>query len=85
MATLPASTITVERDDASLDLICFEHAFSLLGDRKRAGKLTGYFEAVLDANPGLSDFGTIIPKGTTIKLPEFGVSAKAPQTVRLWD
>lgn len=85
MAALPAATITVTTEGASLDLICFEYAYALLGNRRRAGKLVGYLEAVLDANPGLSDIGTVLPIGTAIMLPEFSVAADAPKTVRLWD
>jgi phage tail protein X len=40
-------------------------------------------ETVLEANPGLSDFGPVLPAGLTVKLPERPTAAKATIT-RLW-
>lgn len=48
------------------------------------GRTAGVTEAVLEANPGLADFGAHIPQGTLVVMP-----AEAPQpqrqTVNLWD
>lgn len=48
------------------------------------GRTAGVTEAVLEANPGLADFGAPIPQGTLVVMP-----AEAPQpqrqTVNLWD
>jgi len=85
MTQLPAATVTVKQEDASLDLICFEYAYARLGDRKQAGLLTGYVEAILAINPGLAALGSVLPLGTVIHLPAFETEAKAPETVRLWD
>jgi phage tail protein X len=58
----------------TVDAICWRHY----------GRTAGVTEAVLEANPGLADYGTEIPQGTLITLP-----AEAPQQqrqqVNLWD
>ena len=48
------------------------------------GRTEGVFETVLQANPGLSELGVILPHGTAIELPETD-SAPKPETVNLWD
>lgn len=82
---IPATQHTVELEDISVDLLCYQHAFSVLRDRRIAGKLKGYVEATLEANRGLAGHGVLIAIGTVVNLPEF-VIAKLDQTVRrLWD
>jgi phage tail protein X len=81
---IPAATITVELDDTMLDQLCFEHALGVLRDRRQAGRLTGYVEAVLAANPGLADEAILLPRGRVVHLPEFVIET-ANETVRLWD
>ncbi len=85
MTTLPARTVTVTLEGVTLDTICFEHAFMALGDHRRAGKLTGYVEAALEANPGLAGRGLVLPRGTVIELPEFAIETAAAPAARLWD
>ncbi|TCT27927.1 tail protein X [Martelella mediterranea] len=85
MTKLPATTIKVNKEDASLDLVCFEFAYARLGDRKQAGLLYGYVEATLAINPGLAALGSVLPIGTVVHLPEFETAAKPAETVRLWD
>lgn len=85
MTTLPGRTVQVTVEDATLDTICFEYALAALGDRRQAGKLTGYVEAALLANPGMADKGLVLPLGALIVLPEFSVETAPAQTVRLWD
>jgi phage tail protein X len=48
------------------------------------GRTAGVTEAVLLANPGLAEFGPVIPHGTLISLPE---AAPQPETrmIQLWD
>lgn len=41
-------------------------------------------EQLLDANPGLADFGPILPAGILVQLPEFQL-ATDDKAVRLWD
>ncbi|WP_452124626.1 tail protein X, partial [Enterobacter hormaechei] len=40
-------------------------------------------ETVLEANPGLSELGVILPHGTAIELPETDSAART-ETVNLW-
>lgn len=81
---IPAATVTVALEDASVDLVCFEHARAVLGDARQAGRLTAYVTATLKANPGLAALGPILPLGTVIALPEF-VIERPRAAVRLWD
>nr|WP_235912041.1 tail protein X [Mesorhizobium xinjiangense] len=67
-----------------VDQVCFEYALAHLGDRTLAGKLKGYVEATLTANPGLAELGVILPRGTVIDMPEY-VIASETASVRLWD
>jgi len=62
------------KDDDMLDAICFKYY----------GSQVGTSEAVLEANPGLAEYGPLLPAGLVIVLPNI----EAPQTeqpVRLWD
>ena len=86
MATkLPAATVTVQAEDMTVGLVCFDYAYAILRDRKMAGKLKGYVEATLTANPGLAEKGLILPLGSRVDLPEFGIETQSNQTERLWD
>ena len=82
---IPSATATVELEDMTVDLICFDHAVAVLRDRRAAGRLRGYVEATLDANPGLAGLGVILPRGTVVRLPEFVVEEQATAVRRLWD
>ncbi|OKP66784.1 phage tail protein [Ensifer adhaerens] len=81
---IPAATIVITLEDVMLDQLCFEHAREVLRDRRQAGKLAGYIEATLSANPGLADHGPLLPLGCTVHLPEFVITTEN-NTVRLWD
>lgn len=82
---IPAGRRVIELEDLSIDLVCFEHAFKALADRRVAGKLDGYIEATLEANPSIADRGILLPLGITIILPEFTIRATSTSVVRLWD
>jgi len=41
-------------------------------------------EAMLNANPGLADYGTLLPAGIEVTLPEVEAPGKT-EGVRLWD
>lgn len=41
-------------------------------------------ERVLEANPGLADYGTELPPGVSVTLPDL-VTIATEQGVRLWD
>lgn len=57
-----------------LDAICYKNY---------AGR-PGATEAVLEANPGLANYGTILPAGLTINLPDLPALQLA-KTLKLWD
>ncbi|MCA6220057.1 tail protein X [Photorhabdus sp. P32] len=48
------------------------------------GRTQGVTELVLEANPGLADFGAILPHGTEVELPEITPSPVMP-IIQLWD
>lgn len=81
---IPPVIVTVELEDVTLEQICFAQALATLGDRHAAGRVTGYVEASLDANPGLAAFGAILPRGTVVRLPRFVLVSDQP-VARLWD
>ena len=63
------------RDGDSLDVICWRHY----------GRQAGAVEAVLEANPGLSEASPVLPDGFVIGLPDLPQPARTIETVSLWD
>lgn len=49
------------------------------------GRTAGVTEAVLEANPGLADYGPFLPLGLIVNMPEAQASAPQRQVVNLWD
>ena len=83
---IPAGLRVIDLEDMSIDLVCFHHACTALGDRRAAGKIVGYVEATLEANPGLANKGVLIPLGTVVTMPEFALQATVETSSRrLWD
>ncbi|WP_142416965.1 tail protein X [Bartonella massiliensis] len=82
---IPAKQFVIELEDMSLDLICYHHALSVLGDRRQAGLLKGYLEATLEANPEIAGYGAFLPRGLKVFLPEFVSCEKNSVVKRLWD
>ncbi|MAA97766.1 MAG: phage tail protein [Stappia sp.] len=82
--TLPTARIRITREDASLEQICFEYAFQVLGDARRAARISGYVEAALEANRSIAATGLVLPLGVEVTLPEWRISGTVSQ-VRLWD
>lgn len=62
------------RQGDTVDLICW----------RELGTTTGMPEQVLEANPGLADYGVTLPPGTKVILPD-APPAAAPPTVSIWD
>ena len=48
------------------------------------GRTAGVTEAVLIANPGVADFGPILPHGTELDMPDISPQPTVPM-VQLWD
>lgn len=61
-------------DGDVLDQVCLRHYGHV-----------GNVEVVLDANPGLSAVGAVLPAGVEIELPELPDSEREIDAVRLWD
>ncbi|WP_394661726.1 tail protein X [uncultured Acinetobacter sp.] len=68
-----SKTVTAVQGD-TIDLICWRYY----------GRTSGVVEAVLNANPGLSDQGSILELGTHIILPEVS-QEQVTETINLWD
>lgn len=49
------------------------------------GRTAGVTEAVLTANPGLAEFGAVLPHGTLVTLPDVTPQAPEREMVNLWD
>ncbi|MEI7073291.1 tail protein X [Pectobacterium quasiaquaticum] len=58
----------------TLDALCYRHY----------GRTQGAVEAVLVANPGLAEFGAILPHGTAVTLPDIA-AAPVRESVQLWE
>ncbi|GHB32841.1 tail protein X [Salinicola rhizosphaerae] len=48
------------------------------------GKTAGVTEQVLELNPGLAEFGPILPQGTPVAMPELARRQERTDTVQLW-
>ncbi|VDZ98589.1 phage tail protein [Salmonella enterica subsp. enterica] len=48
------------------------------------GALRAWLKTVLQANPGLSELGVILPHGTAIDLPDVP-SSPVTETINLWE
>lgn len=67
-------TVLANQGD-TVDAICWRYY----------GRTAGVVEQVFDTNPGLADFGPVIPHGTRITLPDAAPQAEQRQVVNLWD
>ncbi|MFG1245520.1 tail protein X [Xanthobacter flavus] len=71
------TTLTVEEDLLRVD----ELARRIYGTEGN-----GNTEAILTANPGLADLGSLIPRGTVVELPARSAAAETPlSAVNPWD
>lgn len=62
------------KDGDTVDWICWTHY----------GRSAGTTEAVLEANPGLADWGDRLPAGVAVVLPDLPAPNRR-RVVRLWD
>ncbi|MEO3725786.1 tail protein X [Pseudomonas syringae] len=69
-----AVNIRAQQND-TVDALCWRHY----------GRTTGVTEAVLEANPGLADYGPTLPQGLLVQMPEALTAAPQRQIVNLWD
>lgn len=60
----------------TVDALCFRHL----------GRTQGVVEIVLENNPGLADYGPVLPHGLQVKLPDITTQpTTTPTLLRLWD
>lgn len=67
-------TVRTHQND-TVDALCWRHY----------GRTAGVTEAVLQANPGLADYGPMLPQGLAVQMPEAQTAAPQRQMVNLWD
>lgn len=82
---IPAAKLRVTVEDVTLDLVCYQHLLAILQDRLAAGRVDGYVEATLAANPNLARPDVILPLDTVVVLPEFVPASAGGSVARLWD
>ncbi len=70
---MPVTVRAFQND--TVDALCWRHY----------GRTAGVTEAVLEANPGLADYGPILPQGLPVQMPEAQAAAPQRQMVNLWD
>lgn len=58
----------------TVDALCWRHY----------GRTRAVVEAVMQANPGLTRHGLVLPQGLLVTMPDIPVPAPKP-TVNLWD
>lgn len=58
----------------TLDKLCYRHT----------GRTQGITEATLVANPGLAQYGVVLPLGLEVVLPQTSLQAVI-QRIQLWD
>lgn len=69
------TTRIVSREGETLDYICWRH-YGATNNQ--------VVESVLAANPGLADFGPVLPAGVEVLLPALARPARQAG-IRLWD
>jgi phage tail protein X len=67
-------TVRAHQND-TVDALCWRHY----------GRTAGITEDVLQANPGLADYGPTLPQGLAITMPDAQTTAPQRQMVNLWD
>ncbi|WP_445495688.1 tail protein X [Photorhabdus sp. SF281] len=64
----------IAQQSDTVDALCWRHY----------GRTQGVTERVLIANPGLVEYGVILPHGTVVEMPEAMPAATKP-ILQLWD
>lgn len=64
----------ISQQGDTVDALCWRHHGS-----------TAAVERVLEANPGLSAHGPVLPMGTPVDLPDAAPDQNNDQIIQLWD
>ncbi|TNH43289.1 tail protein X [Photorhabdus luminescens] len=64
----------IAQQNDTVDALCWRHY----------GRTQGMIEQVLLVNPGLAEYGVILPHGTEVEMPEITTTATKP-ILQLWD
>lgn len=67
-------TIVYAHQGETLDQLCY----------RTIGRTAGVTETVLAQNPGLAEFGPILPQGTPVELPDTVTEARRIDIIQLW-
>lgn len=67
--------LVITHQGDTVDALCFRHY----------GRTRGMVEAVLEQNPGLADYGPVLPHGLQVNLPETPPKQTNTPLLRLWD
>lgn len=59
----------------TVDALCWRHY----------GRTEGLVELVLEMNPGLADYGTTLPHGLVVTMPEPPTQQPKAKLVQLWE
>lgn len=59
----------------TVDLLCWRHF----------GRTQGLVEIVLERNPGLADYGAVLPYGLIVEIPEAPEDKPETPLIKLWD
>ncbi|WP_251978556.1 tail protein X [Salinicola avicenniae] len=49
------------------------------------GRTAGVTEQALELNPGLAEFGPVLPQGTAVVLPDVAPRPQRSDPIQLWD
>lgn len=66
--------VTAQQGD-TVDAICWRYY----------GRTDSTAEAVLEANPGLADYGVVLPIGTIVELPDIATVQSTKPLLQLFD
>lgn len=66
--------VTTQQGD-TVDLLCWRH-------RRQT---RGVVEATLELNPGLADYGPILPHGLVVEIPDAPTAQPKTTLINLWD
>ncbi|MEI7377230.1 tail protein X [Dickeya chrysanthemi] len=65
--------VYAHQDDV-LDALCYRYY----------GRTQGIVETVMQSNPGIADFGPLLPHGTVVILPDINVS-DSQESINIWE